>query len=51
MSVSSFDEAERRRLARLARHEASMRYRRRTRILRLAGLAVAVLVLVLVVVR
>ncbi len=51
MSVSSFDEAERRRLAKLARHDAQVRYGRRLRILRLVGLAVAVLVMVLVVAR
>ncbi|WOP19912.1 hypothetical protein [Raineyella sp. LH-20] len=50
MSVSSFDEAERRRLARLARHAALLRYTRRVRILRSVGLVVAVLVALFVVI-
>ncbi len=49
MTMSSFEEAERRRLVRLSHQRALTRFRERTRVLRLVGLGVAVLVLVLVV--
>lgn len=50
MTLPSFDEAERRRVGRLERQRAVTRFRTRTRVLRLVGLAVAVLVTIWVVV-
>lgn len=44
MTLPSFEEAERRRVSRLDRQRALTRFRARTRVLRLVGLAVFVLV-------
>lgn len=44
MTLPSFDEAERRRVARLDRQRALTRYRDRSRVLRLVGLLTTVVV-------
>lgn len=50
MTLPSFEEAERRRIARLDRQRSLTRFRSRTRVLRLVGLAVVVLVAIWVLV-